>query len=616
MNKSLFSISLFFLFAIFFLGCKSEKRNITEPGPDPIKTVSGVGQISGRIINNTTNSPIAGVIVSISFDNQNFKSQTDGVGHFTFCGVPVTEFINVDGVTVNSGTYPVTLSFVDINKAQTDTTKKYRDYYYKTITVLFTEGDSSLVVTNMVASIDLAINYCNTTINGYVVDKSNAPAANAIVYLYDLSISGQLVAQTVTDANGKYTFTKIDNGLTVAMRAVSADGSMEAALPSLYYLDPKITLYNLNPEVTAERLELHAVDNHNPYVVSISPEYNADMASASSFNIVYNFSKPIQQNQYTKTGVPAGLSTMIDDISFTFDGPKKVMGPVSLSLSWNSSFTSLTITPSQILSSGRYTLNLIPVLGKLKDIANNSFVDNSLIKGDLSEALKFTMSQNLTTTAVPQISCNQNFDYSGGSPRIQWSTYSDPNLSGFNIYKSIDGQPFQLIASRVQALDYTDYIPSLVYPNPTTPLSAFSVKYMVSAVSTDLIEGTASNTIEIKDNVSPGTLFDTNTVVSILPDPLGVGDTLKYSVTLYYNEPMNTADASSGAQFNFSANLGFMTFSNATASYSYTARTVQLIFNTSKRLTVGSVVYIYDPTIRDLAGNVIRANRNIFKCIR
>jgi hypothetical protein len=615
MNKSLYSISFFFLFTIFFFGCKSENSNITAPYNSPIKIISGEGQISGRIINNTTNTPIAGVIVSISFNDQNVKVQTDNVGHFTFNGVPVTRFVNDNGATVNSGTYPVTLSFVDINKGQTDSTKKYRDYYYKTINVLFTEGDTSIVVTNMVASIDLAINYCNTTINGYVVDKNNIPASNAIVYLYDQSISGALVAQTITDATGKYTFNKVDNGLIVFMKAVSADGSMEATLPTSYYLDPRITLYNLRPEVSAERLELHAVDTHNPYVISISPEYNADMTSASDFNIVYNFSKPVQQNQYTKTGVPIGLNTMIDDISFTFDGPKKIMGPVSLSLAWNASFTSLTITPSQTLSSGKYTLNFMPVLSKLKDNANNSFVDNSLIKGDLSEALKFTMSQNLATTAVPQISCKSNFDFNGGSANITWTTYTDPNLSGFNIYKSIDGQPFQLIASRISQLDYSDAITSLVYPNVTNPIRAFSIKYKVSAVSIDLIEGTASNTIEIKDNVLPGTLFDTNTVISVVPDPLG--DTLKYSVTLRYSEPMNSVDGSSGAQFNFSApSSGFITFSNIIANYLYKDYAVQLTFITSKKLSIGSVIYIYNSTIKDLSGNVIKGNRNLFKCIR
>ena len=72
MNKSLCGISLFFLLTIFFFGCKSENSNITAPISNPLQTVYATGQITGRIINNTTNTPIAGVIVSISYNNQSY----------------------------------------------------------------------------------------------------------------------------------------------------------------------------------------------------------------------------------------------------------------------------------------------------------------------------------------------------------------------------------------------------------------------------------------------------------------------------------------------------------------------------------------------------------------
>jgi hypothetical protein len=216
MKKILISSAIFFFFfsILFFSGCKSETRNITEPNTDPVKTVNGTGQITGRIINSFTNSPIPGVVVSISFNNQNSKAVTDDFGHFTFNGVPVTTFVNDNGQSVNSGIYPVTLSLADLNKKQTDSTKKYRDYYYQTVNVLFTEGDTSMV-TNMVASIDMMLSYCNTTINGFVVDKDNNPAENAVVYLYDKTISNALIGQTVSNASGKYTFNKVDNGIAI-----------------------------------------------------------------------------------------------------------------------------------------------------------------------------------------------------------------------------------------------------------------------------------------------------------------------------------------------------------------------------------------------------------------
>lgn len=608
------SVISFFLFSIlFFAGCKSENRNITEPNTDPVKTVNATGQITGRIINSLTNTPIAGVVVSISYNNQNSKAVTDDFGHFTFNGVPVTTFVNESGRAVNSGIYPVTLSLVDLNKKQADSTKRYRDYYYQNINVLFTQGDT-LMVTNMVASIDMMLSYCNTTINGFVVDKNNAPAANAVVYLYDESISHALISQTTTDANGAYTFNKVDNGISIYIKAVSADGSMSASLPTNYALDPRITLYNLRPGVSSERLELHTADNIAPFVVSISPEYNSDVQSTSDFKIVYNFSEPVKQNQYTVTGMPKGLSTMIDDIIFTFDGLKKVQGDVGLGLSWNQSFTSLTITPSTVLTTGRYTIDLRTVLSKLKDNSNNYFVDNTNIKGDLSESQKFTISQNLQTTVVPQIFTSSVLDHTGGNVYIQWSSYSDPNVSSFNVYKSTDNQPFQLIANRITTLGYSDAVTTLLYPSLANPLRAISVKYKVTAISKDLIEGTSSNVLEMKDTDQPGTLMDTLSIVSATTDPLG--DTTLYKVMLQFDEPMDPALVSDVAQYSMQSVPGY-TFTKVSAvyaGYNGSGYAVQLTFNTNLKLTYVTTYKITCSTVKDLAGNLIKATRNVFKC--
>lgn len=438
MKKVLFStaLSVLFILVVSFWGCKSETRNITEPNTDPIQTVNADGQISGRIINNFTNTPLKGVIVSISYNNQNSKATTDDFGHFTFSGVPVTKFVNEYGQSIVSGSYPVTLSLSDVNSKQSDPTKKYRDYYYKTLNVMFTATDS-LMITNMVATIDLGINYCNTTVNGFVVDKNNVPAANAIVYFYDQSISNSLIAQTETDAAGKYTFENIDNGIVFTLKAITSDGSMEANLSSPHSLDPKITVCTMRSDVSSERLELRPMDNRNPFVVLITPEYNSDILVSNDFNIVFTFSEPVKQTQYSRTGIPKGLSSMIDDIIFTYDGIKKISGDIGIKLSWNNSFTALTITPSDALTSGRYTLDLRSVLSKFKDSANNNFVDNSNISGDFNESLKFTISQNLVTTGVPEITLDGILNFNGGAATIRWSSYSDPNAIGFNVYRSM-----------------------------------------------------------------------------------------------------------------------------------------------------------------------------------
>ena len=614
--KSFLSYSVFPLLILLVLtigGCKPAITNTTEPNTDPLKLVNATGQISGRLINNFTNSPIAGAIVTISYNSQNAKVVTDETGHFIFSGIPITEYQGESGSLVSSGSYPVTFSLADINKKQTDTTKKYRDYYYQTVDVKFTSVDT-LMITNMVASIDMMINYCNTTINGIVVDNTNAPAANAIVYLYDQSISNALIAQTVTDANGKYTFNKVDNGIIIYMKAKSADGLMQAALNASYMLDPRITVYNFRNEVASERLVLNSADNNHPYVVSVSPEYNSDIQFSNNFGIVYNFSEPILQNQYTRTGMPKGLSSMIDDITFTYDGLKKTAGDVGLRLTWNPSFTILTIFPTDVLTTGRYTLDFTKVLAKLKDNANNIIIDNANISGDLSESLKFTISQNLVTTAVPQLFTTSTVNYSGGTVNLQWSAYSDPNVSYFNVYKSTDGQPFQLAGSKVQSLGYTDAVGTLIYPSLTNPLRSFSVKYKVTAVSKDLIEGTESNVLEIADKTQPGTSVDTS--FQIISSSGSTQDTTTYTISLPLNEPIDPTLASSIDQFSFENITGY-TFNKVSANYlGYVSGNyvVQLTFTTNKKLLSTAIFRITCSGMKDLSGNIILTNKNAFKC--
>ncbi|MGE5621032.1 MAG: carboxypeptidase-like regulatory domain-containing protein [archaeon] len=617
MRIRLIIVSFFMLTAVSFQGCKTESRNITEPVDNPVRTLRAVGQLTGTVINRSTQKPVANAVVSISYDNKNNRTTTDEFGHYTFSNVPVTDYKLLNGRLVASGSYPVTLSMVELNKTQADS-EKYRDYYYQTANILFTsvkpEGDS-LAVDNMVADLNFDVAFLNTTVSGKVVDVNNTPAANAVVYLYDLgTFPNYLIAQTTTDNNGVFTFTKVENGATINLKAVSSDAQFEASLPNPKTLDSRITKYTLRPENSSERLELRSIDNHNPFVVAISPEYNADIQSSADFKIVYSFSEPIQQNQYTKSDVSRGLNTMRDDISFSFDGLKKVNGALAFDLAWDNTYTKLTITPKELLTSGKYTLDMRTVLSKLKDQSGKYLLENSKITGDLNESLRFSINQNLKTTAVPVVSAANILNYDGGNVTLSWGTYTDPNVSYFNVYKSTDGQPFQLLSSST-SLMYNDNTGSLLYPNSTNPLRAVSVKYKVKAVSRDLFEGEASNVIEIKDSRQPETAFDTLTVIA----PAGVsadasGSVFTYIYNLAFSEPLSAAEAQKLENYTITG----AAVSKVSAYYHVNSYgpgyIVDLAITSSSRIPATKYFYINcGGTIRDIAGHSLNINKCVFK---
>ena len=188
-------------------GCKQNSSTPLEPGS--LLTYQPKGSITGLIVNRITNVPVKGAVISVGYDGGVQSATSDAAGAYSFANVPVGQYQIVNGTGVFSGTSTLTVSLVAYNTAQTDSSKKYRNYYYSNVTITFTSlapGDS-LAVSDMVGSALLQISYLNTTVTGQVVDQNQQPVANATVMLYDATVfPNVLIGQTTTSASGGYLF--------------------------------------------------------------------------------------------------------------------------------------------------------------------------------------------------------------------------------------------------------------------------------------------------------------------------------------------------------------------------------------------------------------------------
>ena len=591
-------------------GCS---RNSSTPLSPSNQAMQPKGSITGLVKNFVTGEPVVSAKVSIGYNGSVQSVTTDNSGAFSFGDVPAGQYQILNGAIVASGTYTLTVSLVDYNSSQTDSTKKYRDYYYNTVNIVFTSAVDSSSNEGLVGSVLFNISYLNTTLKGQVVDQNVQPVANALVTLVDETINpGVAIAQTTTASDGSYIFMTVDNGITVNVKAVSQDGSLQGNLPAFLRLPANLTIDSLRTGVTAEQIMIKPADDTQPYVISITPENNSDV-SPTNLQIVYTFSEPIKQTFYTGTGLPVGSKTMLDDIKLNFIGMKKTTDAFGFSAQWNAAFSQLTISPQGLVPSAQYSLDMTAAFnsGKITDAAGNILVNNPKITGDF-ELLNFTTEGGSTPPVAPTLTQRfvsntyGNVDFDGGTIGLEWNY--DPNARSYNIYKSVDGGSFVLLQSNYEAIQFSDNTGSLVVPaGAADPLSAGSVSYLIRGVSRDLVEGPSSNVITITDKVSPRLLN-----VSIAPS--GGADNWIY--TLSFSEPLTVSNAEVASNYAI-LNPDTVSFNISKASYlgynqTSTRYQVELQVSTNLPQPAGYSLQVNLAGVTDLAGNSIDNTSNIF----
>lgn len=599
---------------ILVIGC--EDKNTTNTIVDtfiPQGTLKPTGTISGKIVDRHTEKPVQGAVISIAYNGTVFKVTSDESGSFSFANVAC----NRDATTgTTTGTYQLTVSLVDVNKTIPDSLPKYREFYYNTtLSVTFIDlakNDTSrtkLPVENLEANIRFDVGKLNTTVKGQVVNEDYEPVANATVYLEE-GATGDVLQTTSTDAQGNYSFSKVEGGTLVYIESKSSDGTLEGGLNGNWFLTINKNNYDFRSQVNAERIVLNAVDNINPYIVKITPENLSDV-SPVGLKIVIKFSEPIKQTPYTITTAPLGLGTLIDDIDFDFTGLKKSAGNTNFSLVWDTtSYATLTITPAQVVGSANYQLDISALINNANftDRAGNNLSANPYgIVGD-DELLNFTTNGGSTTPAAPVVSRRLNsglgfnkLNFDGGTVGLEWGL--DNNARSYKVYRSINGEPYVLLADNVLDIRYSNNPGELVTgynpPGDNDPFKAFTVKYKVVGVSKDLVEGPESNVIEVKDDVKPQ-------FVSAVVDSSQTG--FDY-VSLRFDEPLDMAIAQVIGNYSIN-NLPASTASQITEAVyrGWTGAFYEVRLQITKQsITTGEIITV-STSIQDLIGNTLDPN--------
>ena len=612
MIKNLLLASIIF-FVLLVNGCKElggGDETIVNAVPEQFFTLKPVGTISGKVVNRHNEKPVNGAVVTIAFNGVVINTTTDISGSFSFADVPC----NTDATTGTvTGTYQLTVSLVEINKTIPDSLPKYREYYFNnTLNVTFIDlanCDScrnKVPVEGLEAYIRFDVAKLNTTVSGSVVDDKYNPVAGATVWLREAG-TGDVLQRTTTDEAGNYSFLKVEDGISVFVQAKSADEELQGTNP-VFTLTINRTIENLRQQVTAERVVLTPADDVAPYITSISPE-NLQDVNPTDVTVVYRFSEPIKQTAYTDTNAQQGLGTLIDDIQFNSGGLKKAAGGnTNFRLSWDATNTVLTIIPAGIIGSAKYQVNITAALGKLTDRAGNSAAPNPYgIVGD-NETLNFTTNGGTAVPGKPavvrRLSAGTNYDqldFDGGLVGLEWNL--DPNARSYRIFRSINGDPFTLLADNVRELRYDDNTGPLVSgynpPGDRDPFVAFTINYKVVGISKDLAPGPESDPIVVQDGVAPQ-------LISVNADSSLIG--FDY-VFLRFSEPLSIANAQTKENYSITNITGSTPSQITEAVYrGWTGTFYEVRLQITKHsISAGEIINV-SPNVADLNGNAMDQN--------
>ncbi len=597
-------LSLLLAIGLGMMSCSKFDSDNGYENPDMLKAK---GTIAGRIIDMCTNAPVKGVKVSIAENGTTVT--TDNFGEFVFKSVPVNALDTPNGMLYNNS-YVIIMDFTAYNQTLADTSAlRYNNHEYVTVDVVFTDlndgdndgtgGDAGsgqdTPADHLVANVELLIGKLNTQISGQVVDNLYNPVAGAVVYLKkNLNYTGtwSLIKQTTTDASGNYVFSNVEAGSSVTIEAMNSSRTMSG--------DVSIDLTcnqntGLRTQVAAEQIVLTYDDDVSPFVTVISPVNNED-AGPTGLTVTYTFSEPIKQTPYTRTDLGKGHNTIVDDIVVTFVGMKKAASAVPFTVTWNAAFTQLTLTPSGIVGSARYTVNNF-ISNKLMDNAGNAVVNNAGITGDF-ETLSFTTAGSAAAPTTPSLSRETlmypltNVNWNGGTVKLRWDY--DANVKYYELYKKIGDGSFEIVGNNIKKIDTVVTVggTDLVVGDNQSPSGKRTVQYAIRAISNNLVSSEMSNAITVEDKVLP-TLTSATIDSNISAD---------YDVVyVRFSEPLTRTTAESGTYSispdnnSISANvreiiyLGYDTSFPGGSGYKVRFKVNNRAITTGERLTVTGV---------------------------
>ncbi|MDA8100527.1 MAG: hypothetical protein M0042_13000 [Nitrospiraceae bacterium] len=556
-------LAVVLLFSFVAVGCKGSSSNDVSGPSAPI--LNPTGTIQGRLIDAVTQQPVAGAVIDIGVS----QGTTNADGQFVIYNVPATTDA-LNGTV--GGSYQVTINMKNVTspvlQTSTTATYKYSDYYFKTVAVNYTSlNDTSAdgnmggngtnhdtPVTGLVATANFTVGKMAATVTGVVAGCQGADffAAKGTGYTVRListgsdnaasGEAGNVIATASTDANGVFTFAKIESLQSFWICAVDANNTVfgcadgdPSSAPTAPNFKPGDT--NMNAVVApadgvttqlaiqnSNAVHVCSTDIHGPAVTLVSPEPGSDIAPSATQTVKFKFSEAVLMTALTSTSASA-VGNLYDKIEVGYAGAKA--GNLAYTLDWNATFDELTVTFATA-PSGKYYVRIagMEAAGYITDAAGNHAVmgacpDDTVANAAIAipggaiagttDCTAFFTTNGGPTAAKPVIALTNaaSLDNVGGgaaSPSLDWLPVSGAN-GGYNVYRrmnqdfgtSVQSGPYERVAGPITATAWADGALGFDLNGSIK----VTYDYIVTGLNSDMVEGPASDAVNAADKMGP-----------------------------------------------------------------------------------------------------------------
>jgi hypothetical protein len=625
-------------------------------GPGGVE-LEPTGHIQGSFVDATTGEPIKGVKIDIGIAS----ATTNSNGVFVIKDVPATQGVDINNGSNLAGTYSAVVSFEDVNDDLEGA--KYPPSMTTTFAVQFTSledssfgeldpnnnggGEQGTVgslndtpVTGIAIGTAMTVGKMSTSLTGKVlVKETNAEVAEAYtVQLWEdgdgntgngFTSAGAILRQSLTTAEvaasgdtaavtfADVSFSGVQAGTVHRVIAFNADNSMTGQVD--YTAPGDNQAASLAVGGTAQPILVIDSDTAAPYVYSVAIndgttdfEDGADIGSATSATVTFNFSEAMKADGYTTGVVPTTATELYDDVYVDSDGNKA--GDIAHSMAWNDAMTALTVTIPNLASSSLYEVHLVSgnmlmddndqaldmANSQAYETGNTDTLDGTRGAGPFNEIVVNFSTGGGTEVAAPTVTItNSSTLDTGSAPVLDWSWQT--GASSYNVYRTtktagVTTDAMKLV-SNVTVSGYTSGALAFVDGE-----LAQSYDFVVKAVNSDGTEGTASTAVSAADVIGPA---DPQTTGG--GGLYGCGITAADEVTIAFAEPLNEAAAETTTAYTLGGADAALTVSSAT--YNPTADgngNYQVVLGLSANCTVGATVAT-QVGVTDVAGNKLNA---------
>lgn len=419
MNKHLLLTALAATLVVF-PSCKKTENNSTvmNPNPNPYRPI---GTVNGVLRDRISLKPISGATIVI-YDQ---TATTGADGQFTIKNIPASSSSgNEPGNDLGYDTYPVVIDLKSVSGG-------YPQVAYSEVKIKYDSlGDGGGTGNNgsgnnhdtptdgFVASIMCEVGKLDANVKVQVAKNVDyAPLQGVSVELHAITSnnsgsganSNLVLATATTDANGFVTFSNIEAGQTFQVKGYTADNIWKGTINVTAPADLLTETYLVQQGSSDHRgLILATTDNVAPFITGTVPADQANIAASPTGQAFeFTFSEPIQQNAYAKVLTPeqvgpAGGVGLWKDITVTQTSLQGGSISVPFTLSWDSTFTKLTVTVPATIAPAQYVVNIAGAMAanKLMDASNNPA---SIGASSGRYAVKVSTSATLPTLTAPAI---------------------------------------------------------------------------------------------------------------------------------------------------------------------------------------------------------------------